>query len=241
VDTETFPLYLVSGGKGGVGKSLITLALIDYLQRHSQTPMLVETDTSNPDVMKAIQGQTECIAFDLDHADGWISLVNLCDEHQDKPVVVNTAARSNHGVARYGSTLGDTLDELKRKLVVFWVINRQRDSLELLREFTTQLPQAIVHVVRNTYFGEADRFSLYRESNLRKIIEAKGQSLDFPDLADRVSDDLRSQRLSVQKAAASMPVGHRAELLRWRNGYDAMFDRVVSHESSSHESSTHGQ
>jgi hypothetical protein len=234
VDTETFPLYLVSGSKGGVGKSLVTLALIDYLQRHNQTPMLVETDTSNPDVMKAIQPENGCMAFDLDHADGWISLVNLCDEQQDKPVVVNTAARSNHGVARYGSTLGNTLDELKRKLVVFWVINRQRDCLELLREFTTQLPQAIVHVVRNTYFGEADQFSLYRDSNLRKVIEAKGQSLDFPDLADRVSDDLRSQRLSVQKAAASMPVGHRAELLRWRNGYDAMFDRVVSHEFLSH-------
>jgi len=234
VDTGTFPLYLVSGSKGGVGKSLVTLALIDYLQRHNQTPMLVETDTSNPDVMKAIQSEIGCMAFDLDHADGWISLVNLCDEQQDKPVVVNTAARSNHGVARYGSTLGNTLDELKRTLVVFWVINRQRDCLELLREFTTQLPQAVVHVVRNTYFGEADRFTLYRDSNLRKIIEAKGQSLDFPDLADRVSDDLRSQRLSVQKAAASMPVGHRAELLRWRNGYDAMFDRVVSHEFLSH-------
>jgi len=234
VDTGTFPLYLVSGSKGGVGKSLVTLALIDYLQRHNQMPMLVETDTSNPDVMKTIQPEIGCMAFDLDHADGWISLVNLCDEQQDKPVVVNTAARSNHGVARYGSTLGNTLDELKRTLVVFWVINRQRDCLELLREFTTQLPQAIVHVVRNTYFGEADQFSLYRESNLRKIIEAKGQSPDFPDLADRVSDDLRSQRLSVQKAAASMPVGHRAELLRWRNGYDAMFDRVVSHEFLSH-------
>ena len=234
MDTGTFPLYLVSGSKGGVGKSLVTLALIDYLQRHNQTPMLVETDTSNPDVMKAIQSEIGCMAFDLDHADGWISLVNLCDEQQDKPVVVNTAARSNHGVARYGSTLGNTLDELKRTLVVFWVINRQRDCLELLREFTTQLPQAVVHVVRNTYFGEADRFTLYRDSNLRKIIEAKGQSLDFPDLADRVSDDLRSQRLSVQKAAASMPVGHRAELLRWRNGYDAMFDRVVSHEFLSH-------
>ena len=234
MDTGTFPLYLVSGSKGGVGKSLVTLALIDYLQRHNQTPMLVETDTSNPDVMKAIQPEIGCMAFDLDHADGWISPVNLCDGQQDKPVVVNTAARSNHGVARYGSTLGNTLDELKRTLVVFWVINRQRDCLELLREFTTQLPQAIVHVVRNTYFGEADQFSLYRESNLRKIIEAKGQSLDFPDLADRVSDDLRSQRLSVQKAAASMPVGHRAELLRWRNGYDAMFDRVVSHEFLSH-------
>ena len=107
-------------------------------------------------------------------------------------------------------------------------------SLSCEAIFTIQLPQAVVHVMRNTYFGETDQFSLYRDSNLRKAIEAKGQSLDFPDLADRVSDDLRSQRLSVQKAAASVPVGRRAELLRWRNGYDAMFDRVVGHEFLSH-------
>ena len=229
MNTNSFPLYLVGGGKGGVGKSLITLALVDYLQRHDQTPMLVETDTSNPDVMKAIQSEIECMAFDLDHADGWINLVNLCDEHQDKPVVVNTAARNNHGVARYGSTLGNTLDELNRQLVVFWVINRQRDSLELLREFTTHFPQALVHVVRNAYFGDADKFTLYRDSNLRKIIEEKGLSLDFPDLADRVSDDLRSKRLSVKQAATSMPIGHRAELLRWRNGYDTLFNGAIHH------------
>ncbi len=216
-NTETFPLYLVGGGKGGVGKSLLTLTLIDYLQRHDQTPMLVETDTSNPDVMKAVQAEVECAAFDLDEADGWISLVNFCAEHPDTPVVINTAARSNHGVARYGSTLGNTLDELKRQLVVFWIINRQRDSLELLLEFTTHFPGAIIHVVRNTWFGDADRFTLYRDSKLRKAIEERGQSLDFPDLADRVSDDLRIQRLSVREAAASMPIGHRAELLRWRS------------------------
>lgn len=79
------------------------------------------------------------------------------------------------------------------------------------------------HVVRNGYFGTADNFTLYRDSNARKGIEAKGKSLDFPDLADRVSDDLRSQRLSVGKAAQSRPIGQRAELLRWRELYDAMF------------------
>jgi hypothetical protein len=228
-NAETFPLYLVGGGKGGVGKSLLTLTLIDYLQRHGETPMLVETDTSNPDVMKAVEAEVTCAAFDLDEADGWISLVNFCAEHPDTPVVINTAARSNHGVARYGSTLGNTLDELNRQLVVFWIINRQRDSLELLREFTTHFPGAMIHVVRNAYFGDPDKFTLYRDSKLRKTIEETGQSLDFPDLADRVSDDLRSQRLSVREAAASMPIGHRAELLRWRSSYDAQFDQVMDH------------
>jgi hypothetical protein len=228
MDTSINPIYIVGGSKGGVGKSIVALALADHLQRRNANIVLVETDTSNPDVMKAVHDEIECAAVDLDEADGWIELVNFCDTHRDAVVIINTAARNQAGVARYGATLASTLEELSRRLVVFWVINRQRDSLELLREFSTTFPDAITHVVRNGYFGNADMFTLYKDSNVRKGIEAKGKSLDFPNLADRVSDDLRSQRLSVGKAAQSLPIGQRAELLRWRSLYDGMFAGVIA-------------
>jgi hypothetical protein len=55
------------------------------------------------------------------------------------------------------------------------------------------------------------------EAKLRKEVEERGgQSVTFPDLADRVSDDLYSKRLSIAKASTELPLGNRAELLRWR-------------------------
>ena len=45
-------VFLVGGGKGGVGKSLFSIALIDYLEGSGEGPFLVETDTSVPDVYK---------------------------------------------------------------------------------------------------------------------------------------------------------------------------------------------
>ncbi|ACD14666.1 MULTISPECIES: nucleotide-binding protein [Burkholderiaceae] len=227
VDTAVNPIYLVGGGKGGVGKSVVALALVDHLQRRGVNTVLVENDTSNPDVMRAVHDEIACASFDLDTAGGWIDMVNYCDGHRDAVVVVSTAARNQDGVTRYGATLGSTLDELGRRLVVFWVINRQRDSLELLRQFSDTFPDATVHVVRNGYYGTPERFVLYQDSKLRKSIEAKGRSLDFPELADRVADDLRSQRLSVRKAVETLPIGQRAELLRWRACYDAMFAQVT--------------
>lgn len=137
---ENHPIYMVGGSKGGVGKSFVTLALVDYLRRSDIHVVLVETDTSNPDVMKAVHDEVECASCDLDEAGGWIDFVNFCDSHRDATVVVNTAARSQTGVAQYGGTLAGTLDELARRLVVLWVINRQRDSLELLTEFGETFP-----------------------------------------------------------------------------------------------------
>jgi hypothetical protein len=216
------PIYLIGGSKGGVGKSMVTLALADYLQRQGIHAVLLETDTSNPDVMKALRDEIKCAAYDLDDADGWIGFVNFCDAHRGAAVIVNTAARNQTGVTRYGGTLARTLAELERQLVVLWVINRQRDSLELLHIFGQTFPDTLTHVVRNGYFGEPDKFTLYQESQLRKAIETKGRSLDFPDLADRVADELRSQRISIRKAAEVMQIGQRAELFRWRELCDDM-------------------
>ena len=210
-------IYIIGGSKGGVGKSFVSMALIDHLLERGQGILLIEADTSNPDVYKAYNDTVEAHLIDLDDADGWIELVNLCDNNPDKVVVVNTAARNNRGVSAYGQTLGNTLGELGRKLVTFWVINRQRDSLELLKEYVTALPNADVHVVRNGYFGEERKFELYNNSKLRETVELNGgKSVTFPDLADRVSDDIYSKRLSIGQAQKELPLGNRAELRRWK-------------------------
>ena len=44
------PIFYVGGSKGGVGKSKLTFALIDYLLDDGKQVLLLESDTSNPDV-----------------------------------------------------------------------------------------------------------------------------------------------------------------------------------------------
>lgn len=210
-------IWIVGGGKGGVGKSVVSIGLIDTLLASGEKPILIESDTSNPDVWKMYKNELACELIDLDDADGWIDFINVCDGQRDAAVIVNTAARNNRGVAQYGETLSSTLPELERKLVTLWVINRQRDSLELLNDYLASLSGSRLHVVRNAYFGEEEKFELYNNSKLRGQIEsAGGRSLTFPDLADRVSDDLYSKRLSIDAAMKVLPIGNRAELSRWR-------------------------
>ena len=170
-------IFWIGGSKGGVGKSAVSMALLDYLGE--SCPLLVETDTANPDV------------------------------------------------AKNGMNLDLALPELGRELVVFWVINRQRDSIELLRDFLTGVKSGQVHVVRNLHFGASSKFELFEKSKIRQEIEnAGGRILDFPDLADRVADDLYTQRLSIFRAGTELPIGNRVELLRWRQLANQMFKEV---------------
>lgn len=227
VERTRVKMYWVGGSKGGVGKTMMTLALLDDVIERGRKTVLVECDTSNPDVWKTYKDVVPAERIDLDEADGWIQLVNVCDRHRDAAVVVNTAARSNVAVQRYGPILDGCLDELGT-MVVLWVINRQRDSVELLKEFVDAAPRAEVHVVRNGYFGDEKKFELYNGSKVRAAIEARGgKSVTLPDLADRVADDLYSQRLPIGTAAKVLPIGHRAELGRWRGEVRRMLAGIV--------------
>ena len=235
---SSHPIYLVCGDKGGVGKSMVSVALVHHLAQRGTALLLIETDTSNPDVWRCYEQEPGIVSrsVGLDDADGWITLVNLCETHPDHTLVINTAARNNTGIARHGDILNGAVQELNRALVALWVINRQRDSVALLKRFLPSIPTATVHVLRNLYFGDSEKFELYNQSALRQTLEARGgRSLDFPDLADRVADDLISQRLSIARALRELPLGNRAELRRWEKACAATLGAITELDETDNE------
>ena len=221
-------IFLVGGGKGGVGKSLLSMTVVDYLDGSGGGPFLVETDTSVPDVYKTYKDAVGGELVNLDEREGWIDLVNLVESKPENTVVINTGARNQTGISNFGRTLGKALPQLKRKLVVFWLIDRKRESLELLADFTEALPEAEMHVVRNMYLGTEKKFELYNGSKMKTTIETSGgTSLNFPELADRVTDAMNKGRLTIAKASSELSLGDRMELERWREECRAMLSEAI--------------
>ena len=221
-------IFLVGGGKGGVGKSLLSMTVVDYLDGTGAGPFLVETDTSVPDVYKTYKDAVGGELVNLDEREGWIDLVNLVESKPESTIVINTGARNQTGISNFGRTLGKALPQLKRKLVVFWLIDRKRESLELLADFTEALPEAEMHVVRNMYLGTEKKFELYNGSKMRATIEKSGgKSLNFPELADRVTDAMNKGRLTIAKASSELSLGDRMELERWREECRAMLSEAI--------------
>jgi CO dehydrogenase nickel-insertion accessory protein CooC1 len=61
-------IYWIGGCKGGVGKSMLTSATIDYLLDAGSQVVLVESDTSNPDVFKSYESLLPTELINLDKA-----------------------------------------------------------------------------------------------------------------------------------------------------------------------------
>jgi hypothetical protein len=219
-------IYLVGGSKGGVGKSMVAMMLIELLRGLGQKILLIETDTSNPDLFRAYGEEVQTEMLDLDVANGWSELVNIADAHPELTVIVNTAARNNRGVEVYGETLRESLAELGRELVTLWVINAEADSVDLLKRFMEVIPSE-THVVRNAWFG-ADEDFFYNHSKTRLEVERRGgKSVTFPVLGSRVANELRTKGMSIARGFTEMKLGNRAELRRWKRLADESLSGVV--------------
>jgi hypothetical protein len=206
------------------------MALLDYwLSRTPPVPsFLVESDTSNPDVAKAYGSSVPHYLPQLSEREGWIDLVNELDSQPHAAIVCNLAAQSNSLWEQFAPALLSALRQIKRPASCLWLINRQRDSLELLAEFRDMAPGVKIHVLRNAYFGDERKFELYNGSEIRKQIEdAGGKSLTFPELADRITDQLYTERLTLaQSGDSSMPLGSRSEVFRWRSACADLFGQI---------------
>jgi hypothetical protein len=122
-------IFYVGGSKGGVGKSIVSHALVQSLidkYCDQKTIHVIETDYSNPDVGRAYKGKIPGSGLVLDEDErGWLSLIDLLDSSSDTLFVINSAARSNMGIRKNGSEFTEALRSNGRYgLVTLWPINR---------------------------------------------------------------------------------------------------------------------
>jgi hypothetical protein len=225
-------IFYIGGSKGGVGKSLTSIAAIDAFQRRGQRILLIDADEANPDVLKAYESQTDTVAgyaLELNNKNEWAKLIDIVEQHPDHVAVVNSAAGAMKALKARAAMLQEALPELNRSLTVLWPINRQRDGLEAAADFLEVLKEAKIHILRNGHYGEEQKFELYNTSKLRKAIEARGgKSLLLPELADRVADQIYTDRIAINAAVETLSAGNRYELMRWRNEVEVMFAEILA-------------
>jgi hypothetical protein len=224
-------IFYVGGGKGGGGKSMVSMTLVQFLiDRYgdSKTIRLIETDDSNPDVGRIYGGKLPMTGATMDEDEkGWILVTGLIEQSHDTFFVINSAARSNMGIRKNGRNFNAVLEngKIACDLVILWPINRQKDSVILLEEFLRYVTYGSVYPIRNNYFGKPEDFTLYAkylaESNLLRSRVAK--TLDFPALADIIADDFYTGGRTIPETAENLGAFASESFLSWRNRVYEMF------------------
>lgn len=207
-------IFIVGGGKGGVGKTMVTMSVVDSLLEKGEKVILVESDDSNPDTYKALKDLVPSSILNLDTETGYMGLCDIIETNKDTCIVVNTGARATAAIVTHSGIVVDVLRELKRDLVMLWPINRQRDSIELLREFLDGSDgYDATYAVLNTYWGAPEKFMRYNNSKQKNRVTG---TIVYPEMNDMVSDKLNDNRLAFSNADASLTLSEKSVLYRFR-------------------------
>jgi hypothetical protein len=227
-------IFYIGGGKGGVGKSMVSLALVQFLIDtfgDRKAIHLIETDESNPDVGRVYKSMIPVSSAVLDEKeDGWIHMANIVERTRDTLFVINSAARSNLGVRKNGKNLAAVLESGKvpYHFVILWPMNRQKDSIVLLEEFLTYVTYGPVYPIRNNYYGEMEDFTLFSKyvDESEALSSRVTKTLDFPALADIIADEFYTGGKTIPETAESLGAFAAQSFLSWRNQAYAMFEET---------------
>jgi len=228
-------LVYVGGSKGGTGKSIVCMALVDYFRTTfpEDEIMLIETDSSNPDVGRLYRRTKGVISRGLflnEEDSTWMAMVDEIAKTSARHVVINSMAASNLGIQNHGALLDKNIlnGRLSVKFNVFWAMNRNKDSVVLLKDFLTWMKSATVYPVLNLYFGKEEEFVFYRTASdiQQTIFERGGRSIVFPSLNDLIADRLYTDEINLEELPSHLGLGMLTGLERWLSMVKDTFDQV---------------
>jgi len=198
-------IVISHGDKGGVGKSLLICAYIDYRMNHegfnSEKLVVLDADPRNADVFRMFDGYLPQVErVNLAAKEDWMKFVDRIQSEKDKgyDYIISMPAGVGAILSKEGAKFGDYVELLGHEITMFWTIDRMPDSVNLLKramfDIGSKVKQMIL--VKNQFFGTADSFSRWDSSYLRKLfLLGGGIEANLPELHEWVIDEVIGNQL----------------------------------------------
>lgn len=230
-------LILVHGDKGGVGKSTLARATLDYLYRRDRVPIVYDADNRNGQIHRFYHDLFPVTQLDINLRGSFDEVLDKVAENKSVAnklnVFVDLPAQAGNSVdvALSELRLVDALDSIRARATLFFVIGRTTDSINAL-QIAFDLFESIADfvVVKNEFFGDANRFTFYERSLTRQNLEKSGaKELLIPALWGDTYDVVDRLNLPFCKVTDSaLPLSTKARVNTWLNKFDAQFEKVDS-------------
>ena len=234
-------IIFCDGGKGGVGKSFVAIALADYLMRKAECIACIDADPTNPDVVRLFQEQEDqgvyTATYDLSETDDWMAFLESLESLPEdlSYIIVSLPAALN--ITPHLPTALGVFEALGMHVMTFFMLNRQSDSINLLGH---SLKGGLLHssahkvAILNGVFGREEQFDRWQESTTRKQFTKSGGLIVYmPELYFKSVDLalVTHHRPFSQVKDLTIPLVYRAQITQWLKAIDTTFDHLFEAKS----------
>ena len=227
-------LVLVTGDKGGTGKSVVARILLDIYRHRNINCIAYECDQSNPQLYRHYnkvapgvqtlklnqRGGADALQDDLKRLSPQVSLVDL-------PA---GAAEYFESVAK-DIFLFQNAQRLGYRITMVSVLGRVKDSLLQLKRLVDFCGDKVDYVVvKNLYWGDEHKFTRYNNSKIKQAVEALGATeLLLPELYDDIFDLVDSKDLTFREALEhdDFSLSNQSRVYGWIDAVETEFNRAA--------------
>lgn len=149
------PIHFIGGEKGGVGKSMVSRVLAQYLLDHDLPFIGFDTDRSHGALMRFYADYASPTL--VDSYEALDTIIEAAVEQPGRRVLVDLAAQTHDPLVRWMDDSGvlDMADEMGLLIHYWHVMDSGKDSVDLLRKLLDRFGPRLRYVlVRNQIRGD---------------------------------------------------------------------------------------
>lgn len=215
-------IHLVGGEKGGVGKSMLSRLIAQYMIDH-QIPFLgFDTDRSHGSLLRFYADYASPVL--VDRYEALDKIVEAAVEQPGRRVLVDLAAQTHDPLVLWMDESG-VLDmaDVSGIAVHYWhVMDSGRDSVDLLKRLLDRFGQRLRYVIVRNHLRGDDFGMLERSGELERAVELGARVVDIKRLHDTVVQKIDARNASFWSAknnadGAALGLMERQRLRLWLN------------------------
>ena len=227
-------LVIVTGDKGGTGKSVVARMLLDIYRHRNINCLAYECDQSNPQLFRHYNKiPPGVVALKLDERNGADAIQDNLKEFKPSVSLVDLPA----GAADYFEKMSEDiflfegLERFGYKITTISVLGRVKDSVLQLKRLVEFCGDRVDYIVlKNLYWGKPENFTRYDNSKIRQTVLQKGGiELSFPELFEDIFDVIDDKDLTFRETLENdvLTVSNQSRLFGWINKAEAEFEKAA--------------
>ena len=186
-------IYVSHGDKGGVGKSMLSAILIDYLLSQGRKVTLIEGDEGQPDVALRYARLIDIKLVNLNRAGdaesaimNWMSAIEAVNVESD--IVVNLPAAAGDTLDEMADMLVAAASECGHDMTIIYSLGAYSTAADMLEKSLTQgmmasVPLSRTCIVYPEFLGKQEMFTFYKTDVRIGYIQGGGHEVVMPSLS----------------------------------------------------------
>ncbi len=193
-------IHFIGGEKGGVGKSLMSRVLAQYMIDREIPFIGFDTDRSHGALMRFYSGYASPVL--VDNIEALDSIIEAAAEQPERRVLVDLAAQTHDPLVKWMDDAGvlNLADEMGMTIHYWHVMDSGKDSVDLLKKLLDRFGSGMKYVlVRNQIRG--NDFSVLEQSGEQaRALQLGARVVSVKKLGDSVINKIDAGSSSFWKA-----------------------------------------